>query len=273
MKRATAAASSHTILPDETTSFTTPSTKSSPYSTPDLASNKRQKLDTSASSTPISAGQTPTPSENGLSKTVDEAARQRALYLRDCGETEWVIDLPPGSIPHTSARINATQEDGEEGEIWSNTPSGRQTYGNFRRKHTVIATSADGVTSTSTTASSKRSESDSSSDSADDGGSSSGEMSGSPPPAKSKAQSLTRSQNKKTRRFESDDNRLDRLNLTRLSSLSGGGGGMGFPRHTDSKPKSTYKARDVRRTKYEKSFADSKDRKGFKEKIARRKTQ
>ena len=270
MKRAAAAASSSATTQDQSPPLTTSLTRSSPYSTPDLPSNKRQKLDTSASNTPISATQASTPSENGPSHSVDEAARQRAIYLSHCGETEWVINLPPGSFPQSNGTDNAACQNDEEPDNWSNTVSGRQTYGNFKRKRAVVTTSADGVTSTSTPASSKRSETNSSSAS-NDNRSSSGETSDSVPPPRSKAYSPAKAPYSRPRRLESEDDRLDRLNLTRLSSLSGDRE-SGIPRHPNSGHQAKYRTNDSSRSKYEKSYAGSRDRRGFRDKEARRRT-
>ena len=147
MKRTSTSESPLTPTSKYMNGTSSPLARSSPYATQDLPSSKRRRVDSPTSYTPTSASQPQTPSEAEIPIAVSiEAARARAKYLRDCGESEWVINLPPvtavGPLSSTSF-ANAIVDDEEESNIWAQETVGKQTYGSFRRKAKHVSAPKD----------------------------------------------------------------------------------------------------------------------------------
>lgn len=98
---------------------------STPSQTPDHHSAKRQKLHNGVA-TPTSTG-TPTP----LAAADDFTPK---LPWNAAGETQWVVNIPP---PTSNATASSSSDD--EDSLWSKLhPTGRQTYGSFKRRKSIL---------------------------------------------------------------------------------------------------------------------------------------
>ena len=165
MKRTSTSESPLTPTSKYTNGTSSPLARSSPYATQDLPSSKRRRVDSPASYTPTSTSQPPTPSEPEVPIAVSiEAARARAKYLRDCGESEWVIDLPPSTsvaLLSTNGGTNSPVDYEEESNIWAQETVGKQTYGSFKRKSKQTLTPKDEETDDDLSSGSSDEESDS----------------------------------------------------------------------------------------------------------------
>ena len=246
MKRATPASGPVTSLQKQAPAATPSSpVRSSPYSAQDLPIAKRQKVEASASVTP-STSNPGTPVDSLLIPLSKQAARLRAQYLRDCGETEWVLSTPYTRLPEPSITSSEATPNGQDEDIWTGSTSGRQTFGSFRRKNKTVP-GENSVTWTSKDASADDNETDYS-------------------PESDLEHSLSTplhdlSSSTKTKRKSSDMRtpsktfNSDKVDLSKLYSLSGGGA---------NKPSSNakrYKEIDSNRHQYGRSFAQDGHRK------------
>ena len=220
--------------------------RSSPYSSSDLPSAKRQRLDASASATPL-ASLSATPATNGTTPGSEQAARVRAQYLKDCGETEWVLTVPAiiTSASTPSDTLNGRVGEGQDDDIWANKTGGRQTFGSFKRKN-KSTTGDNDVTWQPQDASAEANESDYSFDSGID-------QSLSHPPSRSSSAAKAKKQ-PADQRTPSKDFGPDNVDLSKLYSLSGGGANEPSPYTSWKRPKEI----DTNRNRNGKSFADRK---------------
>ena len=97
--------------------------------------SKRRRIESSSGfSTPSKGSDAETREQNVLQPVRPPQTPSRTEALREGNETEWVLNI---SLPkhHKQPAVKGhAEEDEEVDDIWSNIPSGRQTFGAFKRK-------------------------------------------------------------------------------------------------------------------------------------------
>jgi hypothetical protein len=95
-----------------------------PHSPITEPSSKRRRID------PSSGVSTPSRTTEQVVVPKATPTPTRVDYGRDDNETEWVLKISKEKQPYSTSY----QQEEEGTDIWATTPTGRQTYGNFKRK-------------------------------------------------------------------------------------------------------------------------------------------